>query len=49
VEFHRKPPEARERQIKRIMKETRERHDPERMIDAYIRLYEELNGGMPLA
>ncbi len=49
VEFHRKPPEARERQIKRIMQETRERHNPERMIDAYIRLYEELNGGMPLA
>jgi glycogen synthase len=49
VEFHRRPVEERERQIKRIMKETRERHDPERMIDGYIRLYEELNAGLPLA
>jgi len=38
-----------ERQIKRIMNETRQRDNPERMIDGYIRVYEELNGGMPLA
>src|SRR3989339_489788 len=49
VQFHRGSPEIRERQIKRIMKETRQRHDPERMIDGYIRVYEELNGGMSLA
>ncbi len=42
-------PEGREKQIKRIMKETRMRHNPERMINGYIRLYEELNGGMALA
>ena len=48
VQFHRRSPEIRERQIKRIMKETRQRHDPERMIDGYIRVYEELNGGVPL-
>jgi glycogen synthase len=49
VQFHRRSPEIRERQIKRIMKETRQRHDPERMIDGYIRVYEELSNGMPLA
>ncbi|MBM4313482.1 MAG: glycosyltransferase [Deltaproteobacteria bacterium] len=48
VEFHRCSPEIREKQIKRIMNETRQRHDPERMIDGYIRIYEELNGGEPL-
>lgn len=48
VEFHRRAPEIREKQIKRIMSETRQRHDPERMIDGYIRIYEELNGGEPL-
>jgi glycogen synthase len=49
VEFHRRPAEEREKQIQRIMKDTREKHDPERMIDAYISLYEEINGGVPLA
>lgn len=48
VQFHRLPLEMRERQIKRIMKETRQKHNPERMIEEYIRVYEELNGGMPL-
>jgi glycogen synthase len=48
IQFHRCSPEIRERQIKRIMKEARQRHDPERMIDGYIRIYEELNGGLPL-
>ena len=48
VQFHRLPLEIRERQIKRIMKETRQKHNPERMIEEYIRVYEELNGGMPL-
>lgn len=48
VQFHRRSPEIRERQIKRIMKEVRQKHNPERMIDGYIRVYEELNGGVPL-
>lgn len=48
VRFHRRSPEIRERQIKRIMRETRQRYDPERMIDEYIHVYEELNGGAPL-
>ncbi|MDO9586048.1 MAG: hypothetical protein Q7I93_06150, partial [Syntrophales bacterium] len=47
--FHRKPPEVREAQIKRIMKEAREKYDPGKMIAAYIRIYERLNNGEPLA
>ena len=47
--FHRRPPEVREAQIKRIMKEAREKYDPAKMIAAYIRIYEKLNNGKPLA
>ena len=47
--FHRHAPEIKAGQIIRIMKETRERHDLGKMISAYIRLYEKLNNGKPLA
>ena len=46
--FHRKPPEIREPQIKRIMREARESYDIGKMVAAYIRLYERLNSGKPL-
>ncbi|MHB8772791.1 MAG: glycogen/starch synthase [Syntrophales bacterium] len=48
VQFHRLPPRIRERQIKRIMRETRQAYDPEKMVDRYIEVYETLNGGVPL-
>jgi glycogen synthase len=48
VRFHRRPPEIRERQLKRIMKETRVKYSLDKMIDQYIRVYEKLNGGEPL-
>ena len=48
VRFHRKPPEVREPQIKRIMREAREKYDLSSMIAEYIRLYEVLNEGKPL-
>ena len=47
--FHRRPPEIRERQLTRIMKEARVKYDPEKMIDRYIGIYEKLNGGELLA
>ena len=49
VQFHRRPLEIRARQIKRIMKETRQQHDMELMIEKYIDAYERLNEGIPLA
>jgi glycogen synthase len=49
VRFHRRLPEIRARQIRRIMKETRQQHDVELMIQKYIDAYERLNDGMPLA
>jgi glycogen synthase len=49
VQFHRKPPEVRESQIRRIMREAREKYDLGSMINSYIRVYERLNGGKPLA
>ncbi len=49
VEFHRRPAEVRASQIKRIMKETRATYKLDRMIDEYIKIYERLNGGVPLA
>ncbi|MBN2283504.1 MAG: glycogen/starch synthase [Deltaproteobacteria bacterium] len=49
VSFHRLPPEVREGQMKRIMRETRDTYDLEKMIAEYIRAYERLNGGKPLA
>ena len=48
VQFHRKSPEVRERQIRRIMREARKKYDLDTMVDAYVRLYEVLNGGEPL-
>jgi glycogen synthase len=47
--FHRKPDEIREMQMKRIMKESRQRYNLGYMIAQYIRIYERLNGGRPLA
>ena len=47
--FHRRPPDIREGQIKRIMKEAREKYDVGKMIAAYIRTYEKLNNDKPLA
>jgi glycogen synthase len=47
--FHRRPEEVREMQIKRIMREAREKYDLGKMIAAYIRIYEKLNKGKPLA
>jgi glycogen synthase len=44
VAFHRRPPEIREAQIRRIMRETREVHSLERMIDGYLAIYERING-----
>ncbi|HYA13869.1 MAG TPA: hypothetical protein VEF33_05980, partial [Syntrophales bacterium] len=49
IAFHRRPLKVRERQIKRIMKEARERYNLENMIAEYIRIYERLNGGRPLS
>jgi glycogen synthase len=49
VQFHRLSPEVRERQIKRIMRETRQEHDLGKMTDKYIETYEILNGGVPLS
>jgi len=46
--FHRKPDKVREAQMKRIMKEARQRYDLGNMIAEYIRIYEKLNGGRPL-
>ncbi len=46
--FHRKPLHVREAQIRRIMKESREKYDLQAMIAQYIRIYEKLNGGKPL-
>ena len=46
--FHRIPEEIREGQIRRIMREARERYDLRNMIAEYIGLYERLNDGRPL-
>ncbi len=48
ITFHRRSPKVRERQIKRIMREAREKYDQRNMIAEYIRVYEKLNGGKPL-
>jgi len=47
--FHRKSDDIRETQMKRIMKEARQRYDLGSVIAEYIRIYERLNGGRPLA
>jgi len=49
VEFHRYPADIREKQAKRIMREARERYDLNVMIAQYMRIYERLNGGVPLS
>ncbi len=49
VDFHRRPADVRERQLRRIMRETRQKHSVDRMIDEYIAAYERLNGGAPLS
>lgn len=48
LDFHRRPANVREKQIKRIMKEARQKYDLGNMIAEYIRIYEKLNGGRPL-
>jgi len=47
--FHRRPIEIRESQIKRVMCETRAKHDLNKMVAEYISIYERLNGGKPLS
>ena len=49
VHFHRQSPEKREKHIKRIMRETRQKYDLKNMVDEYVKVYEQLNGGKPLA
>ncbi len=49
VRFHQNTPSVRLKQIRRIMREARERYDLGKMIAEYIRVYERLNGGTPLA
>jgi glycogen synthase len=49
VMFHRRSPDIRETQIQRIMKETRKSYNIKGMIDEYVKVYERLNGGRPLA
>ena len=47
--FHRRTPEVREEQAKRIMREAREKYSIKKMIDEYIGVYEKLNGERPLS
>ena len=49
VEFHRRSPEVREKQLRRIMHEARQKYSLDRMVSEYIAAYERLNGGIPLA
>ncbi|MGZ3598065.1 MAG: glycogen synthase [Syntrophales bacterium] len=44
VQFHRRLPEVREQQIKRIMREARKRYSLDTMVDEYVKVYERLNG-----
>jgi glycogen synthase len=48
VAFHRMPAEVREKQLRRIMRESREQYSLDHMVAEYIRIYEKLNGGRPL-
>ena len=48
VAFHRRPAEIRDKQIRRIMREARERYSLGHMTAEYIGIYEKLNGGRPL-
>jgi len=45
VHFHRRAPEVREGQARRIMREVQQKYSMKQMIDEYIRVYEKLNGG----
>jgi glycogen synthase len=49
VRFHRHTPEIKEKQLKRIMRETRRTYDLKKMVDEYVRVYERLNVGNPLS
>ncbi len=48
VAFHRRPAEIRDKQIRRIMREARERYSLGHMTAEYISIYEKLNSGRPL-
>jgi glycogen synthase len=48
LHFHRRPWKIKEKQLRRIMKEAREKYDLGNMIAEYIRIYEKLNGDRPL-
>jgi len=48
VQFCRMPLNVQEKQIKRIMRETRQKYDLNTMVDEYVKVYERLNGGRPL-
>lgn len=48
LHFHQTPLDVRVPQLKRIMKETRQKYDLGNMIAQYIGVYERLNGGRPL-
>lgn len=48
VEFHRRPEDIREKQLRRIMQDCRERHSIDRMVNGYLAAYERINDGMPL-
>jgi glycogen synthase len=48
VQFCRRPLDVQEKQIKRIMKESRKKYDLNTMVDEYLKVYEKLNGGHPL-
>ncbi|MGO9139522.1 MAG: glycogen/starch synthase [Syntrophales bacterium] len=49
IAFHRRSLKIREPQIKRIMSEAREKYNLGSMIAEYVKIYERLNGGRPLA
>jgi len=49
VRFHRMPVGIKATQLRRIMRESRERYDLGKMIAKYIRVYERLNDDKPLA
>ncbi|MDD5100885.1 MAG: glycogen/starch synthase, partial [Syntrophales bacterium] len=46
--FHRLSADVREVQLRRIMRESREKYSLDHMVAQYIRIYEKLNGGRPL-
>jgi len=48
LDFHKNPLAIREAQIRRIMREAREKYSLQTMITRYLRIYERLNGGTPL-